>query len=241
MEIDVRHVLIAGESGCFHFRAGELLPPPGFKINFVSDASRALEIIQKSHFDIVLVEFGENKAVIRDLAKNLRWSGSPSRNAIAALLCTSDELDEAEEFLFSGFSRILNPEAPDAVLVKVLDEVLNSEPRYPVRALIRIKGEDLGQEGVIMTQTANLSATGMLVHFERPVLIGCQFAFTLELPGLSEGIRGTASVVRLALGRDQGLGGFAARFSHFEGGYEETLRRFLAAQRPPQSRTAEDI
>ena len=190
-------------------------------------------MVQKTPFHIIFVEYDGNNGAILELTKNLRWSGSPCRDATAVLLCASDDLDDAEEFRNSGFSRILNPEAPDAVLAKALDAVLNHEPRYPVRALVRINGEDLGHQGMVMTQTSNLSATGMLVRFDKQVIVGTRFAFTLEAPSLTKAIRGKATVVRLTHAGLEGLEGFAARFSHFEGDDSDRLVRFLAAHRPP--------
>lgn len=190
-------------------------------------------MVQKTPFHVVFVEYDGNNGPILELVKNLRWSGSPCREAIAVLLCASDDLDDAEEHLHSGFSRILNPEAPDSVLAKALDAVLNPEKRYPLRALVRINGEDLGHQGVVMTQTSNLSTTGMLVRFDKHVIVGTRFAFTLEAPGLAKAVCGTASVVRLTLGSSERLDGFAARFSHFEGDDMGHLKKFLASQRPP--------
>ncbi len=234
METESRQVLITGTSSSFHRRAVQLLPAPDFDLRFASDASSASAIVQKKPFHIIFVEYDGNNRAIQELVKNLRWSGSPCRDATAVLLCTSDDLDDAEQFLHSGFSRILNPEAPDSVLAKALDAVLNHEPRFSVHGLVRIKGEDLGHQGVVLTQTSNLSTTGMLVRFDKQVIVGTRFAFTLEAPGLTKAIRGTASVVRLTHAESERLDGFAARFSHFEGDDLDYLKRFLSAQRPPR-------
>lgn len=209
-----------------------LFPSDRNAVAAVDDPRTGSVLVQETQFDVVIVEYSDDEQGVRDLIRNLRWSGAPCKNAVSLLMCRPEDLDQAEARYHAGFSRILNSEAPDSVLIRAFDELLTQETRRPVHALVRIEGQDLGLNSTFMAQTTNLSASGMLVRFDKEVTIGTEFGVTLEIPKVGQPIKCRATVVRLAPGGERPTG-FAARFIRFEGEGEEQLRTFLTAYRPP--------
>lgn len=232
MDTEVRRVLIVGEVDRFMEHVAPVLEKHGFEVVRVSDITTGADKAQSMQFELLLVLYSNQGMSVAELLKTLRWSGSPNRSAIVVLLSPPDTLEEAEAFLDKGVCRILNPDAHADVLQKALSEVVEHEVRYPVRALIRISGEDIGHKGTLMTQSSNVSTTGMLVRFDKPVLVGSRFTFSFETPGLPKALRGNATVVRLT---DRPTAGFAARFIAFEGSGWARLKDFLAAQPVPSA------
>jgi hypothetical protein len=211
-----------------------LLPPPTYLITEVPDIDRGLSLAMEKPFELLVIQFAASRAAIAEFLKSIRWSGSPNRQSAVVLLAAPSELEEAEQLLERGVGRILNPWAADPRLEHALREILVPDRRVPVRALIRLVGEDLGLHGTVMAQTKDLSATGMLVRLDKPVPIGVRFGFTLEVSGMGAPVRGTAAVVRATGSGADRVEGFAARFVELDGDAADRVARYLdrEARRP---------
>lgn len=199
------------------------------EVKKTTDHKTAAELLEDEEFDLFLVDYAEDGDSVREFIKVVRHHRSPSKRAALVVLSKPEFLDDAEELLSEGVGRILNPLAGSAVLEKALNEVCLHETRYPARLMLRIPGDDIGQKGLQIMQTTNVSVSGMLVRCDKPVLVGSRFSFSFEASNLSSPIAGRAAVVRIH--QDSGVRdqGFGARFLRFERDGDERLKEFLAA------------
>ena len=100
--------------------------------------------------------------------------------------------------------------------------VFNAALRIPIRLEISVL--EASDRDLLMTQTEDVSATGMLVHCRRTYPLGSRARFEMRLPNETEPVRGEAEVARLTerdIDRIQGMG---MRFLSFDNGGEA---RFL--------------
>jgi hypothetical protein len=214
------------------YRLGAILDGPAFSLTSVTNTEDAETLTGEKAFDLILIEYPTVGRPASDYLKGLRWSGSPCQRAIVIALAGPDILDEAEEVLEENVSRILNPEAPEHILRAAFEEVGNIDKRYALSAFLRIPGEELGLKGTLMTQTMNVSSSGMMVRLTKEVSIGARFSFALTLPGMTKAIEGKADAIRLkTIGTDR-IQGFAATFAEFSADGQQRLEDFLKKQKP---------
>jgi CheY-like chemotaxis protein len=212
-------------------RITNALPSPEYEVRCAPDVTHAQELTEKEVFDLVLLEFPAPGSNLREFLKTLRSFAWASREAAVVFLTAPEALEEAEAFQAGGVTRILSIQAAEKRLRTAIREILVHEQRFPVRALVRITGQDAGMAGTVMAQTENLSRTGMLVRCDKPIAIGGHFGFTLELPGQPKPVRGQAAVVRYSRAAFERVEGFAARFVSFEDDGEGHLETFIEQER----------
>ncbi len=185
---------------------------------------------EENAFDLILLEIPTVGRPAINFLKSLRWSGSPCQRAIIIVVSGPDHLDEAEELLDEGVSRILNPGAPEHILRTALQDAVKIDERFSASAFLRIPGDELGLNGTVMTQTLDISASGMMVRLTKEVLIGARFSFSLTLPGMAKAIEGKADVIRLKVVGTDRIQGFAATFAEFSGDGQKRLESFIKKQ-----------
>ncbi len=224
---DSTRVLAVCDPLTLSYRLEAILGGPAYSLTNVTNIGDAETLTAENTFDLILVEYPMSGRPILDFLKGFRWSGSPCQRAIVIALASPDDLDEAEDVLGDAVSRILNPAAPERILRAAIADVANIEERYTVSAFVRIPGDELGLKGTLMTQTINVSSSGMMVRLTKEVRIGARFSFALTLPGVAKTIEGKADAVRLKmLGMDR-IQGFAATFAELSGDGQRRLNDFL--------------
>ena len=214
------------------YRLDAILEESQYSVTSVANTDDGGTLTEENAYDLILLEIPTVGKSPGDFIKGLRWSGSPCQRAIVIALAGPEHLDEAEELLDEGVSRIINPAAPEHILRSALEEAVAIDERFAVNAFVRIPGEDLGLRGTLMTQTIDVSSSGMMVRVTKEVRIGVRFSFALTLPGVPKAIEGKAEAIRLktiGMGRIQG---FAAIFSEFSGDGQRRLDDFIK-KRPP--------
>jgi hypothetical protein len=231
-------LVVCGPTSPFNERLPVILPETEYAIRITPDTDSGGALAQETPFDLIVFEHPAAGSGIHEFLKALRWSGSPCHGAAIVILTPPDLLEEAEEMLVAGIGRILNLYAPDAFLARAIGETLDPDRRLPIKALVRIPGEDVGLRGTLMIQTENLSVSGMMMRCDKPVPIGARFSFALELPGLTGPVQGSASVVRFAKSGSERITGFAARFLSFDGDGEERVQSFIERETARQKSRA---
>jgi len=228
METIPTRILAVTGADWIRTRLSSILSGENIDLHYAQDRADGVEQVKESEFELLVVEYGDDP--LHELLSTARTITSASRDAAIVLLCTPDQLEEAESHLTHGVCRILNPLATEERLARAFDEVLNHDPRFQIRALVRLSPKDSPKRTKLMAQTENISDSGMLIRFGEIIPIGTRFKFDLEIPGLGSPIRGEAAVVRLTHGPTESVQGFGARFISFSSDGARRLRVFIEEQ-----------
>jgi hypothetical protein len=122
-------------------------------------------------------------------------------------------------------------ETPDTVMRRALRDLIEVAPRYTVRTMIRVEMLTETNDRR-MAQLDNVSSTGMLIQGRARYPEGAPFRFEFTPPGQMLPIRGNAEVVRETLPDREGMAGFAARFTDFDGDGWQRLEMYLRTKEP---------
>ncbi len=236
VEATRRQALVISDRPWVCERLRELLPE--LEQQVAPGAASALSQIRDQAFAAVIIDYAAGHGVLRALLDVLRARDSAANRAALVVLAEPEALEEAEEQLGQTTARLVNPLATDERVRHALLDVVEHPARLPVRAVVKLSStEALGRSRVI-GQTQDLSLTGMLVRFDKPLPVGARLGFDLELPNEPLPLRGVGAVVRLAYTGSGDVAGFAMRFVTFEG---DALRRLelalerLERLRPPST------
>ena len=233
--VDALNVLVICKDPAVLTRLTSVLPAPDYAMSTASDTDQARGMTEDTAFGMILIEFPGAAMPVPDFLKTIRWSGSPCRQALIIVLTNDEHLEEAEELLEAGVSRVISARSNEARLKAVFDEVGSADFRFSVHAFVRIPGKELGLTGTVMTQTNDVSKSGMLVRLTKEVTMGSRFSFSLTPPGMPKPLEGTAEVVRVITSFGDRVTGFASTFVSFERDGQNLLNNFLATQKKPST------
>ncbi|NOZ93125.1 MAG: PilZ domain-containing protein [Acidobacteria bacterium] len=193
-----------------------LLRRSSFTIHRAPAEAASIELMQTSPFDLIVIEYPIEGSSMNAIVSAVRAPESASRNA--GLMVVADDTGTAavEPLVGGGINRIVRRSHVGSEFLMALADLLAVEPRRPLRAVIRVKVmASSNTSNMILAQTENLSASGMLVRGSvRHFPVGSEIDFQLVLPGAQEPVRGRAQVVRHAQWRRERIEGFGVRFTN---------------------------
>lgn len=216
-------------------RLAEVLP--GFSFTFVPDTGAGIPIVEKQGYQLVVIDYPARGDAFRLFLATMRRRQAPCEHTPLVALSEPETLDDAEAAFDRGAIRIFNPLASDERLRAALTEVLEHPARHKIRTVVKLTPVDAAPHVRILSQTENVSHTGMLVRYDKLLPIGGRLAFDLELPGQPNPIRGVAAVVRLVFNATDELTGFGARFVSLEGDGQRRLELALSTLPAPEAST----
>ena len=198
----------------------ELTPVLGrghFFTEFIDAGRPALDLLSVLPYDAVIVRFPLVDVETRPFLSALRKAECPSRNVAVLLLAAPGHLEAAAELVGYGANQALPLTAPAAQIERAVAVLTGAAPRLALRAISRVKVDLSRGTKLVLCQTENISATGMLLRTDQEYPIGTEFSFELALPGIDKPIRGRAQVVRNTLQRRERVTGVGVRFQQFDG------------------------
>lgn len=232
---DMRQVLVVGSDHeavtRLHRKLGPLLAELKCQTIRGPEGTDLLELVQSTSFRLVAVAHPFERPPLVELLRSIRWAESKCRFAAVLVVGDAASLADAEGHRGRGVNRLLAYETPERVMRRALEELLEVAPRYPVRATIRMEMLTETNDRR-MAQIDNVSATGMLVLGRSRYAEGAPFRFEFTPPGQFVPIKGNAEVVRSTSPDREGVVGFAARFTHFDGDGQARLEQFLRSKDP---------
>lgn len=221
-----RHALLVGPPDGVVERVAATLRSAGFLIHRTADAVTCIDSVYSTIYDLVILRAPIPGVTIADLVTALREPMSPSRRAGVAVVVDGDD-DGASALVGAGVNRVVDRgEGPGAVLC-ALGDLLDVAPRYPVQALVELSSRRRGDTTHVLSRTADLSITGMLVLGSRELDPGSEVSFELNLPGEPRTVQGTATVIRHTNPEHEGVDGIGLRFGEVGDGGRERLAAFL--------------
>lgn len=230
MDRPIRNVLLAGVPKALAERFEPLLRRPDFDVDHVPNARSAVDLVRLIGFDVLVLGYPTIGPPVEELLDLIRAEGSPCRRSAVLLLVPGGRLAEVEPFLGHGNTRAVATDASDRELQNVVASLLRVAPRLAVRVTVRLQVQLADGRTELLSQTENVSATGLLVRTRRPYPVETPVRFELYLPNEPAPVSGGGLVVRHATDRARRVTGLGIKFTGFARGGEVRLKAFLDRQ-----------
>jgi len=236
MENPPRHVLLVGVDRGVAERMVPLLQREELQVLSTDPAPPVLNLLRDTPFDLLVVAYPLSGLDLEELLATVRSPESPSRRAGVVLLAPDDALGEAASWEQEGVNRVTAAGWTDAHLWQAVADLLHVAPRAGLRVLVRLDVEVDGGLEQELSQTVNLSASGMLLEAPSIFRPGTELRFTFRLPGEARPVSGTAEVVRVSRPHKEGVQGFAVRFLGLEDDGAERIAAWFGRREPAGNR-----
>jgi CheY-like chemotaxis protein len=195
--VATRAVLVVGVPAGIVARFPPLLWRSVFELQAVANPRLGLRAVESRAFDLILVGFPLPEMDFQRFLDEVRSFGSPCRQAPVAAVVGAAERRVAAAFVGRGLNRVVVASDRDEELVRSLAELLNVAPRVAVRLPIDLQTTIRSRDRRFLTQTVNLSRSGMQIRDPGGLRVGSEVAFEVVLPGEVVTLSGRAEVVWL--------------------------------------------
>jgi PilZ domain len=227
MERPLRNVLAIGVSREEFSRLVPFLARQLFDVDRFPSAVGSLELISHVPFEMLLVRYPLPDMAMEAFLRAVRQPESPCLRSSLLVLTTAALELEARRFIGQGANRTINLEASETEIQESVSSVLDVAPRKAARFMARLEIRIGGAQDMIICQTENFSATGMLIRTDQRYDVGTRIEIEFQVPNDMRPVRGVAEVVRHTnFGRDS-VGGIGLRFLSFAGDSQHRYEHFL--------------
>ena len=192
MNAKAKSLLVVGIEAEVFARFPPLLWRSSFDVSSPANPKLALHAISERRFTLIITAFPLAGIEFQSFLDEIRAFGSPCRSSGLLAITAPEHLDEATAFVGKGLNKVVSSEASDAQLAVTIAELLHIAPRAAVRADVTLRVRIGTRERSILTQTVNVSRSGMLVRACGAMKIGERGSFSFTVPdpsGMFEAIR----------------------------------------------------
>ena len=222
-----RSVLVVNVDEELFGKIAPLLGREALEVDRFPRARAALDLISQVPVDVLIVGYPLPDVPAQELLDVVRAAHSPCRQSPLLLLARADDLEEAKRFIGRGANEAVAVEESAERLQAAVSRLLAVAPRSGLRVMVRIV-VNIGEGAALeMSQTENLSETGMLVRTGEVYPLGSRLSFEFHLGGQSQPIRGEGEVVRQTTAGREAVRGIGIRFISLERDGLQRLQRFL--------------
>lgn len=222
-----RSALVVGLSDEDFHRVAEALASAHCYADSIASGVEAIELVSLLPFDAIVSALPLPGDAFRELVRAVRTAESPCCRSAVVAVTTQAYLAKAREHLGRGVNKVLLADEPPERLARLLAGVILAAPRMSIRTTSRLLPCEHIRR-VVICQTENISATGMLIRTELKPPLGSHILFELTLPGDPAPISGLAEVVRATTPLRERGSGIGVRFLLLDRGCAGRLARFLA-------------
>jgi DNA-binding NarL/FixJ family response regulator len=191
------------------------------------DPEEALRLLGSRRFDLVIARHPLRPPILDTVVNAVRRRDAVSRSAGVIVLAEPGSAAEVQSLLGRGVNRILSAEAPAETLLHTAAGLLAVAPRLVMRVPAILEQGSGERRTRVVTETINVSSSGLLLRGAQELAVGTRLRFELELPGLAPTIRGEATVVRHTSEVREPEPGIAVRMLSFANDGERELAAFL--------------
>ena len=227
MSDKIRKVLTVGLEEGFLRRLEPMLVDAGFDVDVLIRMDAALAIAGVVAIDILVVGYPIAGGTLQKCVSTIRETGSPCRRSAVLVVARPADLPEVSGFDDGGYLRCLATDIDEQTMRAEVDRLTRFAPRLSVRIPIRIEAHLGSEKALVLSQTENVSACGMLVKVWRRLNEETELDFELMIPGERLPVRGRGEVVRHTSDWAGNVHGAGIRFVRFEGEGQEVLRYYL--------------
>ncbi len=222
-----RNVLVIGVSPEEFGRVAPFLGRNAFDVDRFPSGSGALELTAYVSIEVLMVRYPLPDMDLGVFLQAVRQPASKCLTSPILILADATASAEAKVYIGRGANRVLHVEQAEDELQATVSSLLAVAPRKDARFLARMEIKIGGAKDMILCQTENLSASGMLIRTERRYDKGTKIEFEFSLPDDARPIVGVAEVVRHTMvGRDQ-VGGIGVCFLSFSGDSQRRFETFV--------------
>lgn len=222
-----RNVLAIGVTQEEFDRLVPFLARQSFDVDRFPSAAGSLDLISKVAFELLLVRFPMRGMELERFLASVRRQDSPCLRTSLLLLAPAERLGEAQGYIGKGANRVLSLSASENEVQDSVSSVLDVAPRKAARFMARLEIRIGGARDMILCQTENLSASGMLIRTDRRYEIGTQIDFEFTLPRDPRPVAGVAEIMRYtSYGKEEGTG-VGVRFLSFAGDSQRRFESYL--------------
>lgn len=222
-----RNVLAIGVTQEEFDRLVPFLARQSFDVDRFPSAAGSLDLISKVPFELLLVRYPVRGVEIEKFLASVRHPESPCLRSSLLLLAPAERLAESQGYIGRGANRALSLEASEGELQGTISSVLDVAPRKDARFMARLEIKIGGARDMILCQTENISASGMLFRSDRRYEIGTQIDFEFTLPRDPRPVSGVAQIMRYTTyGKEQSMG-IGVRFLSFAGDSQRRFESYL--------------
>ncbi len=205
-----------------------------FEVLAAQNAPEAIRIARRERPRLVILDLEMAERSGGDLLNLVR--SEPALQSVPVLLISARQEAEnvAQEY---GFAAVLRKPVQPKVLLEVITKLLNLGRRVEIRTLVVASMPD-GQKIIKRVgRSVDISESGMLADFPRPLSEGSIVDLRFFLPGQKEGLTIRAEVARCA-SRTEDANDAGLRFTDMEPADKERLQAFLAQTESQSARGA---
>ncbi len=235
MEKPIRNVLVAGVQASLAERFEPLLRRSNFDVDHVPNARSAVDLVRMIGFDVLVFGYPPVGPSLEELLGLIRAQDSPCRRSAVLLLAPRGRLAEVDSFVGQGHTRSLAADASDHELQSAVASLLRVAPRLAVRVTVRLQVQLADGQTEVLSQTENVSTTGLLVRARQTYPMETPVQFELFLPNDSLPVSGCGLVVRHATDRAKRVTGLGIKFTELLAGGDARLNAFLDRQSPARA------
>ena len=191
------------------------------------DPEEALRLFESRRFDLVIARHPLRPDLLGTLVEVVRERSVACRCAGLLVLAEPGSAAEVQPLLGRGVNRVLSADTPAETLLHAAAGLLAVAPRLVVRLPVILEQGSGERRRRVVTETLNVSSSGLLLRGAREFAVGTRLRFEFELPGPAPTIRGEASVVRHTNELREKETGIAVRVLSFAGDGERDFAAFL--------------
>jgi len=223
-----RNILIIGVRADEFEHVAPFLDRHTFEVDRFPSARGSLELLSSITFELLIVRFPLFDMVLEEFLSAVRSDQSTCLKSPILLLATDGRQAEAETLIGRGANRVVSLEESATLVQGLVSELLAVAPRKSARFMARLEIRLGGAKDMILCETENLSASGMLIKTDRQYDKGTQLEFEFTLPEEHRPIAGVAEIVRVAGTLVREAKGIGVRFLSFAGDSQRRFETYLS-------------
>lgn len=230
-------------------KLAHLLDRSSFEVNRVPSGAGALILVGNLRYDLILVEAPLPDLDLQDFVAAVRTLDSPCAGSSVLALGKTEEACNLGDTLLGDDIAVLPASADADAIQTTISKSLGVAIRTSERLLVQVDAQLDGGSLQRMTQTANISETGMLLSGAPKIALGSEVSLSFELPDEPRPLAIAAEVVRHASPDVENISGIGVRFMRFETDSQTRLVEYLrgrvgdpsiTAPKGPAEESAED-
>ncbi len=224
---DAPRLLLIGTQTPALQRVIPLLLRASYHVEQQWDPEEALRLLASRRFDLVIARHPLRPSIIDTVVSAVRRRDAVCRSAGMIVLAEPGSAADVQPLLGRGVNRILSAEAPAETLLRTAAGLLAVAARLALRVPAILEQGSGERRTRLVTETINVSSSGLLLRGAQEFAVGTRLRFELELPGLAPTIRGEATVVRHTSEVREAEAGIGVRMLSFAADGEREFVAFL--------------
>jgi hypothetical protein len=198
-----------------------------FQVHRLARADQALELLQGTRFDLIVVRYPVEGLSLDDLIATIRGPDSPCLDSGLLVATPAETLEEVAHYLKRGVNRIVDVDESCDRLLDAIADLVGVPPRRSLRTVVQFELWVAQGAQRLLTVTENLSSTGMLVRGGHEFPVGTCLQFKLMLPGQVPPIAGLVQIARHTDRAREHVDGFGGKILSFAEDGQQRLRALL--------------